>query len=175
MVVPSVRPAILNTGLISALFFATAIAVAGLPPLSGFFGKLMILNATQDDPWMATIWTVILATSLIAIIGFARAGSILFWKSHEMDPEPGNDTDEGERPRRGPIPTKLETDEPIQDVGDSASPALAFVATGTLLAGSVALTLFAGPITSYLQQTADQLTQPELYYESVLRQQEGSR
>ncbi len=169
------RPAIRNTGLISALFFVTAIAVAGLPPLSGFLGKLMILNATQDDPWMVAIWTVILATSLFAVVGFGRAGSMLFWKAHELDPEPGNDTDEDAPPTRGPIPTKLETDEPIQDVADSASPALAFLATGTLLAGSVALTLFAGQITAYLQKTTDQLTQPQLYYESVLRRQEGSR
>ncbi|MBU3030046.1 monovalent cation/H+ antiporter subunit D [Paracoccus marinaquae] len=169
------RPAIANTGLISALFFLTAIAVVGLPPLSGFLGKLMILNATMDDPWMAGIWSTILITSLVALVAFSRAGSILFWKAHEMDPEPGNDTDEGEAPKRGPIPTKLETDEPIQDVADSAAPWLAFLSTGTLLAGSVALTLFAGPLTRYLQGTADQLTSPQIYYESVLRQQEGSR
>ncbi len=169
------RPAIRNTGLVSALFFATGIAVVGLPPLSGFLGKLMILDATRDDPWMAAIWATILITSLIALVGFGRAGSILFWKSHEMDPEPGNDTDEGQRPQPGPIPTKLETDEPIQDVDDSAAPWLSFTATGMLLAGAVALALFAGPLTRYLQDTADQLTNPQLYYESVLRQQEGSR
>lgn len=169
------RPAILNTGLVSALFFLTAIAVAGLPPLSGFLGKLLILNATADDPWMVGIWATVLVTSLFAIVGFSRAGSILFWKSHEMDPEPGNDSDEGEAPSRGPIPTKLETDEPIQDVKDSAAPWLSFVSVGALLAGLVALTLFAGPLTGYMQDTADQLTNPQLYYDSVLRQQEGSR
>ena len=169
------RPAIRNTGLVSALFFATGIAIVGLPPLSGFLGKLMILSARQADPWMPAIWSVILVTSLIALVAFARAGSILFWKSHEMDPEPGNDTDEGEPPAPGPIPTKLETDEPIQDVDDSAAPWLSFMATGALLAGSVALTLFAGPVTRYLQDTAIQLNTPELYHESVLRRQEGSR
>ena len=169
------RPAIGNTGLISALFFATGIAVVGLPPLSGFLGKLMILDATADDPWRDGIWATILVTSLIALVGFGRAGSILFWKSHEMDPEPGNDSDEGQRPAPGPIPTKLETDEPIQDVGDSAAPWLSFTATGALLAGMVVLTVFAGPLTDYLQRTADQLTNPTLYYESVLRQQEGAK
>ena len=114
-------------------------------------------------------------TSLIALVGFGRAGSILFWKPHEMDPEPGNDSDEGQRPAPGPIPTKLETDEPIQDVGDSAAPWLSFIATGALLAGMVVLTVFAGPLTDYLQRTADQLTNPTLYYESVLRQQEGAK
>lgn len=169
------RPAIRNTGLVSALFFATAIAVVGLPPLSGFLGKLIILQATADDVWMGVIWSVILITSLISLVGFARAGSILFWKSHELDPEPGNDTDEGERPVQGPIPTKLETDEPIQDVDDSAAPWLSFLSIGGLLAASVALTVFAGPISGYLQQMAEQLNQPELYYNSVLHMQEGSR
>jgi multicomponent K+:H+ antiporter subunit D len=169
------RPAIINTGLVSALFFAVAIAVVGLPPLSGFLGKLMILDATRDDPWMAGIWATILITSLIALVGFGRAGSMLFWKSHEMDPEPGNDTDEGPRPRPGPIPTKLETDEPIQDVHDSAAPWLSFVSVGLLLAGLVAMTIFAGPLTGYLQETAQQLTNPQLYQDSVLRMQEGSK
>ncbi|MFV0386783.1 monovalent cation/H+ antiporter subunit D [Paracoccus sp. (in: a-proteobacteria)] len=169
------RPAIRSTGLVSALFFLTAIAVVGLPPLSGFLGKLMILDATRQSPAVVWIWGVILVTSLIALVGFGRAGSILFWKAHEMDPEPGNDTDEGPRPDCGPIPIKLETDEPIQDVDDSVAPWLAYVATGGLLAGSVVLTLFAGPLTGYLQKTAEQLKQPELYYESVLIRQEGSR
>ncbi|MDP0929786.1 monovalent cation/H+ antiporter subunit D [Paracoccus onubensis] len=169
------RPAIRNTGLVSALFFVTAIAVVGLPPLSGFLGKLLIIRATATDPWVAVIWTVILVTSVISLVGFGRAGSILFWKAHELDPEPGNDTDEGERPVRGPIPTKLESDEPIQDVDDSAAPWLAFLAVGGLLAGSVAMTVFAGPLTGYLQHMAEQLTQPELYYDSVLRMQEGAR
>lgn len=169
------RPAIRNTGLVSALFFLTAIAMVGLPPLSGFLGKLMILDATRDDPWMTWIWAIILITSLLALVGFGRAGSILFWKSHGLDPEPGNDTDEDERPKPGPIPTKLETDEPIQDVDDSAAPWLAYLSVGSLLAGSVVLTLLAGPITGYLQDTAAQLTNPQLYHESVLRQQEGAR
>lgn len=169
------RPAIRNTGLVSALFFATAIAVVGLPPLSGFVGKLLILDATADDRWMAVIWSTILVTSLIALVGFARAGSILFWKAHEMDPEPGNDTDEGEPPRSGPIPTRLETDEPVQDVADSAAPWLAFAAPGLLLAGTVAMALFAGPFSGYLQKTAQQLTDPQPYLDTVLRQQEGSR
>ena len=85
------------------------------------------------------------------------------------------DTDEGERPNPGRIPSTLATAEPIQDVDGSAAPWLAFAAIFGLLAGSVALTIFAGPITDYLQVMAEQLTTPALYSETVLRMQEGSR
>ncbi len=67
-----------QSGLLACLFFATAIAVAGMPPLSGFLGKLLILQARWDQA--AVVWPVILITSLIAVIGLARAGSLLFWK-----------------------------------------------------------------------------------------------
>ncbi|AUH32846.1 monovalent cation/H+ antiporter subunit D [Paracoccus tegillarcae] len=169
------RPAIRNTGIVSALFFATAIAIVGLPPLSGFIGKLLILDATRDDPWMVAIWATILVTSLVVLVGFGRAGSILFWKAHELDPEPGNDTDEGARPKKGPIPHELDTDEQIQDVGDSASPALAFCSVGLLLTGLAALTIFAGPVTGYLADTAAQLHDPNSYIQPVLQMQEGTK
>ncbi len=65
-------------GLTAALYMAAAIAMAGMPPLSGFVGKLLILDALRADP-MA--WTAILLASLLTMIGFARQGSDLFWKS----------------------------------------------------------------------------------------------
>ncbi len=79
------RSATLQTGPhlpapLAALFFATAIALAGLPPLSGFIGKLLVLDALRDHP---ALWALILTTSFLMILGFARAGSALFWKSAE--------------------------------------------------------------------------------------------
>ncbi len=65
---------------LAALYFATAIALAGLPPLSGFLGKLLILDALRGHPWL---WALILCSSFLMILGLARAGSTLFWKSTE--------------------------------------------------------------------------------------------
>lgn len=65
-------------GLTAALYMAAAIAMAGMPPLSGFVGKLLILDALRGD---AIAWTAILLASLLTMIGFARQGSDLFWKS----------------------------------------------------------------------------------------------
>ena len=56
-----------------------AASVAGLPPLPGFLGKLMILESSALTPAHAWVWSVVLATSVMTLVGLARAGSILFW------------------------------------------------------------------------------------------------
>ena len=56
-----------------------AASVAGLPPLPGFLGKLMILESSALTPAHAWVWSVVLITSVMTMIGLARAGSILFW------------------------------------------------------------------------------------------------
>lgn len=136
-------PTISQSGLIAALFFAGAIAMAGMPPLSGFIGKLLVLQATWGAPARTLIWTTILVTSLIAILGFARAGSTLYWKANAI--APGGRLSEPEE-----------------------RPALPFVATGALIAGLVALTVFAGPVTRWTQGTAAQLGDRAAYIEAVL-------
>lgn len=73
-------------GILAALFFAAAIAMAGMPPLSGFIGKLLVLQALRDDAVL--VWSVVLATSLITIVGFGRAGSSLFWKTEGQGTRP---------------------------------------------------------------------------------------
>lgn len=66
-----------------ALFLIAALALAGMPPLSGFVGKLLILDAWQDH--MLQVWAAVLVTSFLMILGFARAGSLL-WKPTEAAP-----------------------------------------------------------------------------------------
>ena len=67
---------------VGLLFLLAAIAATGLPPLSGFIGKLLILESIAGLPYWGWSWAVILATTLIGVIGFARAGSAVFWKEH---------------------------------------------------------------------------------------------
>ena len=55
-------PAMQQAGLVGALFLVTAVGVAGMPPLSGFIGKLLILDAARGlgltpTLWAPTIWT----------------------------------------------------------------------------------------------------------------------
>ncbi|TMV95043.1 monovalent cation/H+ antiporter subunit D [Thioclava sp. BHET1] len=147
-------PLMHNHGLLAALFFVAAIAMAGMPPLSGFLGKLMILDALRGHWWL---WAAILITSLISIVGYARIGSQVFWRAYAVKDE--------------------ETPELREDV---TAPALAFTATGGLVAALVAVTVMAGPVSTWMQGTAAQLFAPAQYIDAVMggaeaRAQEAAR
>ncbi len=81
-------PAFAQRGVIALMFMAAAIAATGLPPLSGFIGKLLILKSVAALPDWGWAWGVILSTTLIGVIGFARVGSAVFWKSSEGEAPP---------------------------------------------------------------------------------------
>jgi multicomponent K+:H+ antiporter subunit D len=137
------QPPIAGTALTAALFFAAAIAMAGLPPLSGFIGKLLVLDAAVDTDLVVWIWTIVLGSSLISILGFARAGSIVFWKAHSISPPEGAPAMQ--------CPTTL-----------------SYVAVGGLLSLLVAHTIFAGQVHSYTSTIAAQLFNPQPYISIVL-------
>lgn len=126
-------PPMAQSGLIAALYLAAAVAMAGMPPLSGFIGKLLILDAFRAQAPL--VWGVILCSSFLMILGYARAGSLIFWKTAPLDAEPQPPRAEG----------------------------LAFSAVFGLLAALVALTVLAGPITGWLAETAATLHAPEGY------------
>lgn len=144
-------PPIAGGALVAGLFFSAAIAMAGLPPLSGFVGKLLILDATAGDPRAVWIWAIVLSMSLVAVIGFARAGSAVFWKAH---------SDEAVVP-----------DEAIAEgaTGTPRLPSTPMVAIGGLLALLVAITVLAGPIQRHMAATAAQLFAPGPYIATVLQ------
>ncbi len=65
---------------LGVLFFLGAVAAAGLPPLSGFIGKLLLLQAVTPAQ-AAWLWTIVLTGSLASLIALSRAGSRIFWKT----------------------------------------------------------------------------------------------
>lgn len=69
-------PALQNPGLLGGLFFFGAVAVIGLPPLSGFLGKLLLLQAVPS----LALWAVVLLGSFAVLVALSRAGSTLFWR-----------------------------------------------------------------------------------------------
>ena len=149
-----------QSGLISALFFGGAIAMAGMPPLSGFVGKLLVLDAARDAELSSWIWAVILTGSLVTIVGFARAGSEVFWKCHDASLA------------AEPEEAEAEAEDQPEVTAPAAVPALPFVAIFGLLAGLVLLTVFAGPMMAYAEATAQQLFNPSAYLDTVLGRSE---
>ncbi len=148
------KPPMPQSGLISSLFFVGAIALAGMPPLSGFIGKLLVLDASRDAPDANAIWAVILISSFVTIVGLARAGSLIFWKSHDAQHSTETDTEDNSKlaPRPAPEP----------------QPGLAFSAIFGAVLALVLLTLFAGPVLEYSRQTASQLFAPQQYIDAVM-------
>ncbi len=130
---------------LGSMFFIGAIAYAGLPPFSGFLGKLMVLDAAYTQPQSAWIWAVVLLTGLLATIALTRAGSTLFWKTVA-----------------GPA------------AGPAASP-LTLLPVAALLASSVLLVLLARPLTEFTAATATQLADPQAYIQAVLGPHTGFR
>ncbi|MFY2763239.1 monovalent cation/H+ antiporter subunit D [Arenimonas sp. MALMAid1274] len=123
------------------MFLFAAISVAGLPPLSGFIAKLAMLQAVPAAQ-VGWVWTLVLVTSLMVIVGLVRAGSNLFWRTPPQEAAAAPGRTAGSRP--------VET-----------------AATVLLLALGVAMTVGAAPVMGYMQGTAAQLMAPADYVNQV--------
>jgi len=130
-------PALAQPSLLGILLLIGALGVAGLPPLSGFIGKLLVLQAAGGSaaPW---VWSVVLGSTLLAIVCLTRAGSLLVWNS-------------AGGPARAPSSGPADW-----------SPAV------FLLACSAAMAVLAAPIHRFTDAAAAQLLAPSDYVEAVL-------
>ncbi|MDQ5911254.1 MAG: multicomponent antiporter subunit [Pseudomonadota bacterium] len=133
-------PDLANARWLGALFFITAIAVAGLPPLAGFIGKFLMLRAALDHALLPWIMGVVLIAALLGLIALARTGSLLFYR---VDAEAANEA----------------------LVSCNWADTAPVVGLLLLLLG---LTVGSGPILDLAQAIADQLGQPQLYIQAVL-------
>ncbi len=126
------------TTLLGLLFLVAAVSVAGLPPLSGFIGKLALLDAVPANR-VALVWTVVLVTSLMVLVALSRVGSQVFLRAQSWP-----DAELPAPPRR-----------------------LEIAASVLLLAYGIALTLAAGPALRYAQDAGTQVLDPGSYIEQV--------
>jgi multicomponent K+:H+ antiporter subunit D len=131
-----VAPMPRRTGL-GILFLLAAISVAGLPPLPGFLGKVMLMQVVPPER-TALVWTVLLLSSFMVLVGLARAGSRIFWRIDEV--------------------TVIEP-APIRRIETAAVVAL--------LALGVVLMVRADTVMAYVQATAKQLREPAMAIEHV--------
>ena len=131
-------PMLPAANLLGGLFLVLALAVAGVPPLSGFIGKVLIIQASFDSPAMAWIMAILLSTSLLTLMALARAGSTLFFKT---------DTNAG-----------------AATLPDAAN----LVPVAAVAGISLLYVVLASPIYSYTEAAAAQLLSPVDYIEAVL-------
>jgi multicomponent K+:H+ antiporter subunit D len=117
-----------------------AASVAGLPPLPGFLGKLMILQSAAFTPAHTVVWSVVLISGFLTLLGLARAGSILFWNV---------------------LP------EETQGASSGSSWRLLSATLG-LMALSLVLAVAASPLKRYTDATAQQLGDRSAYAQAVL-------
>jgi multicomponent K+:H+ antiporter subunit D len=137
------------------LYLVGVIAAVGLPPLSGFLGKAMILRATPP-PWMPVLWPVVLGSSLLLLIAVSRTGTRLLWRlPHEAQRVPeGSDYLDEDHP--GAARLRLRPD------------ARKLACCMLLLAGNVVLTVCARPVSDYTADAAAQLLDRAAYLRAVL-------
>lgn len=127
-------------------FIACALLIIGMPPLSGFIGKLSLIGALLNPVGLGTeaplspgawgLLALLILTGLASLMAFSRLGIQRFWTPEE---------------RPSPLLRKLEC-API------------FL----LLGLSIALTFKAEPLLRYTQATADALNNPQQYVLAVL-------
>ncbi|HPB76811.1 MAG TPA: proton-conducting transporter membrane subunit, partial [Chromatiaceae bacterium] len=134
-------PDVPHAPLVGALFFLCAILLAGLPPLSGFLGKFLLLRAALDHPGWPWILAMILMASLLGLIALARSGSLLFFRSAAVAGE------------RRPAQTEEKH---------------ALLPAAALLLLTLGLTLWAGEWLEWTTAIADELLQPRNYIQAVL-------
>lgn len=130
-------PMLLQPLLLSTLFFIGAIALAGLPPFSGFFGKLLLLRSVELGPQALLLWPALLLGGLLTLVALSRAGSTLLWRT-------GRDV-----------------------LGSAERDGVRTLAAAGLLSSSVLLVLFAAPVLAYVQATAAQLLDLAPYMQMV--------
>jgi len=124
---------------LGAAWLLLAVAVTGLPPLSGFLGKVMLLSAAPAGPAGAAIWAVFILSGFAGALAMARAASTIFWERWDL-------------PHAEPPPTR-----PV------AAAALA-VAIGFV----PLLVLFAAPLSAHARATAEQVVARRPYLDAVL-------
>ena len=128
-----------RAALLGGLYGVAAVSIVGLPPLSGFIGKLMILDAAPVGP-RGWVWAVVLITSLLTLVALARTASQVFWRA---EPWPADLA----RPARV---------EPLQLAG-----------AGLLLAYGIALVIGGGGAVRYTRAAADQVMAPANYIDAA--------
>ena len=128
---------------LATLFFLAAMSLVGLPPLSGFFGKLIIIRAGFETPgawWLAVVG---LLTGALTLLSMLKIWSYGFWSP-------------------GPAPVARAP----AAVKRSMRPAYAGIAM--LVAVALFLGFGAQPVYVVARHAGEQVVEPDTYIRAVL-------
>lgn len=135
---------------LAVLFAIPALTLAGIPPTAGFVAKLGLLQAgAAAGPWPAVVAGVVILASLLTLYALVRVWVRVFWG----EPKP-------------PIPDDDPDDEVV--VGTARSSVPMYVATSGLIAASLAIAVFAGPLSALTARAGVDLLAREPYVTAVL-------
>lgn len=170
--------------LLAILFFIPAMNLGGIPPLSGFLGKIGLMQAGVDagTPLAYTLVGASVLTSLLTLYVIARVWNYAFWRtpSEGMVAEPGTileDTEEEDDSTAALGPGEaVGPSSRLSDTSTAATPVVTSVvlprsmvgATIGLVAFGLAMTVFAGPLIGYSSDAATDLLERTPYIEAVL-------
>lgn len=137
--------------LLSVLFFVPAMNLSGIPPMSGFLGKLALVQAGLDVGGLLPVALVVaaLVTSLLTLYAIAKVWGKAFWREHgegEVAPEAGEE----------PVERNLTTQPGLY------GPVSALIVLG------LAYTVLAGPLSSLTVRAAEELMARQPYINAVL-------
>ena len=132
---------------LGVLFFVPAINLAGIPPFSGFLGKVGLLQAGADagSPLAYALVAGSVLTSLLTLYAVSRVWSRAFW-------------------RVPAVPAKRPAGSSSARI--ALSPGVA-VPAGALVAVGLAITVFAGPLFAVTDRAADDMLVRTHYIEAV--------
>lgn len=139
---------------LAVLFFIPAINLGGLPPFSGFIGKYALFDAAAEvgTPLMYVLIVGGIVTSLLTLYTLMRAWNLSFWRE---DDDHADDPTVVER-----ISYLGEAPAAAEQGGRRVIPRIMTMTTAGMVAVTVALTVFAGPLYQLCASIGDALLQP---------------
>lgn len=146
-----IAPKIKREKVAALSYFVIALMMAGLPPFSGFLGKVFILQATAATPYQGWIIGIILLVSLLSIIALTRVGFILFWRAST--------------PEDNPNTVAYNVYQTLPEFAPKRNDQVIYI----ILVLLVAYVIFAAPIQRFTLATAEQIQNHALYTQTVLK------
>lgn len=154
--------------LLAFVFVVPALNLGGIPPFSGFIGKVALLEAGAANG-TPLAWALVggsVVTSLLTLYVVARVWTKAFWRSREDAPE-------GHLSSTAPAALLDDTSESddIEFVDRDhvgRMPAGMLVPTAALIAVGLALTVAAGPIFAYSGRAAGEVIDRDRYITAVV-------